>query len=634
MTALGANLLEFLACLGWGGLVLRLLGLRGRYGNAEFVATAFAIGFGLLGWLVFFAGISGALQPLPLLLLLVAGLAGLPSFSGMKATLRFDFDNWEKAILAGLAASALLGIFQGLTPPTDADSVAYHFALPRQFLAAGRFEFVPRAADGAIPLLIHATYIPVLGLGGEMGLTLWTILSGWGAVVLTFALARRFLARRWALAVALLFASTPTVVYSMGTGQVETRMALFVLVAAFAVADAARTGEYRYAILAGLAAGFLAGAKYSGLLTLAAVGLVIVFRRQWLAFGLVFGTTALATGFQWYLWNGLHSGDPFFPMLFGRLPYLEPGLWDAEHQAMMGRNLFEHERTLPIDPVSLLTYPFIATLGGGRVLDSLRTGLGPFGLLVLPFVLAAALRFRRRLTASPLWPVAILLLVSYLLWFVSGFSQRIRHLLPLYPVFLIVVTAAATRWTAATGRSAPLVAAVAAVLAIQAAGQAIYFRGFVGHVASGESREAYLARTVTSFEAVRWINGHLGPGDKVYTWQRWLIYLIDVPVHYGHHAQDALVDIRPEAEDPARMIRQMKRLGITHILDVVEKGSPEDPAGPRNGMGQWRSLIPSGCLTTLAAFDTWFITSRTLGSKASEPLESRVLKINYDRCPR
>ena len=82
---------------------------------------------------------------------------------------------------------------EGIAPPADADTLAYHFTIPKQFLEAGRIEFIPRALEGAIPLIVQMTYVPALGLGGEMALTLWTMATGWAAAALLFVLCRKHL---------------------------------------------------------------------------------------------------------------------------------------------------------------------------------------------------------------------------------------------------------------------------------------------------------------------------------------------------------------------------------------------------------------------------------------------------------
>src|SRR3546814_20281685 len=82
-------------------------------------------------------------------------------------------------------------LLEALSPPADADTSAYHFALPKYFVQLGGLEFVPRAVDGAIPMLIHMPYVPVLALGGELALTLWAGISGWAGILLVRSDARR-----------------------------------------------------------------------------------------------------------------------------------------------------------------------------------------------------------------------------------------------------------------------------------------------------------------------------------------------------------------------------------------------------------------------------------------------------------
>ena len=152
----------------------------------NFITTiiwCFPVGFGFLGWILFFAGLVGFFSSFGLSVTLLAGVPGLyllykdqlcsykiPNFPRLNARLIFP--------LVLLAASILFDVLEALLPPADADSLAYHFALPKFFLQNEELVFVPRAADGAIPLLTQLTFLPVLGLGGELSMTLWAGLTG------------------------------------------------------------------------------------------------------------------------------------------------------------------------------------------------------------------------------------------------------------------------------------------------------------------------------------------------------------------------------------------------------------------------------------------------------------------------
>lgn len=627
-----------LACLGKGAVLMRILRVAPFLGRAEQWTWAFAIGYGVLGWLLFFVGVSGALNGPVLVAVVGVGLLGLVTFPGnLKAAVAENssapWDAWERLLLACVILSLGMDLLEGLSPPADGDSLAYHFALPKQFLEAGRIEFVPRAFDGAVPLLIQSTYMPALGLGGERALTLWTMVLGWAGGGLVYGLMRRFLNRRWALAGCLLVLTTPAILYGAGSGQVEVRMALFAGVAAFSVAEARRGGLVRFAVLGGLAAGFTAASKFTGPIFVLACGLAILFHRRWLMQGLAFAGAALVAGGQWYFWNWLHTGDPVFPLLFNWLGPEGYPYWDAAHQALVKDTLFKAEQVMRVDLLHLFAYPFVATFAGQGVLEAGRTGLGPLGVLALPFAAAAAWRFRSSLRRSSLWPVAAILAIFYLVWFMTGSSQRVRHLVPLYPLLVIVVLTAAEHWARASRMLRPLSGLVALVLLLQLAGQAVFSVSFARHVFSGESRQAFLHRSVTHHDVVPWINANLSKQDRVLVWQRWLNYLFEAPYFYAHFATEVQVDVNPEADDPLRLLAQLRSQGITHLLSPHRKDETPATAPPAKGLFLWRALEKMGCLERVAEVDTQGMGSRTLPHLVHAPTVTVVLKVRSDACP-
>ena len=166
------------ACVGLGATLLARLGALGGMGEGERLGMSFALGFGALGWIVFFLAVPGLFHPWLLGALLAASLAGLATLRRDAATPRAPYEALDAigwSLVAGLAATLLGDLLEGMSPPADADTLAYHFALPKQFIGAGRLEFVPRAVDGAVPLLPHMTYTMALALGGERAMTLWTM---------------------------------------------------------------------------------------------------------------------------------------------------------------------------------------------------------------------------------------------------------------------------------------------------------------------------------------------------------------------------------------------------------------------------------------------------------------------------
>ena len=629
--ALLVALANVTAALGLGAFALRILGIDREMTPGERWSISFAIGFGLLGWLVFPVGIAGLLSAGPLWILLAAGSAGILLLGkhGLPVLGKTP-DAIGKALLIVVAAVLFLDLAEALSPPADADSLAYHFNWPKRFVNAGEIAFIPQAWTGGVPLLVQMTYIPPLALGGEAALTLWTMAASWAGAALLFVLCRPHLSLNWSLAIALVYLTTPAVVYGGGSGQVEPKMTLFVLAGAWGLVRSLETGRLSYALLAGLAAGFFAGAKYMGLLFIAAAGLVILFQRGGLRLGLVagvaFGFAAIASGFQWYTWNAVHTGDPVFPMFFEWLGREDLDFWSADYTVWFKKTLRIIERDLPRSIWWLIGYPFKATFDPLPLFEARRTGFGSFGVLILPFAVFGAWSLRDRIRRSRLFPYAIVCALFYVLWFFTGSSQRIRHLLPVLPLFLIVMAVAATRFAELKRLHTPLIAAAGLTLIVQLAGSGIFGLSYLKHFAGNDSREAFLSRNVLAYDAAPWINANLTSQDRIFLSERQIFYYLKVPYFYGSPNVQAKVELRPNRVRPKALYRQLISVGVTHVFFRYGK------AGSGLEQTPWLALLKMGCLVPLKKFRLRSFKSRTLPDLKNTVVGAEVFRLKDRRC--
>ncbi|OHC75544.1 MAG: hypothetical protein A3G18_09275 [Rhodospirillales bacterium RIFCSPLOWO2_12_FULL_58_28] len=627
--AFGVITLEILCCLGLGAVVLKLLRIGDEFTPGEHAAFAFVAGFGMLGWLIFPLGLLGLLDKGWLFGLLIAGSSGiiLLKQKGLpRPTGRLD--GVGRGLSALILTALLFDLAEGLSPPGDADSLAYHFTAVKHFLEAGRIVFILRPGDGAIPYLTQMTYLPALALGGEQALTLWTMVSGWAATALLFVLCRHHLNRNWSLAVTLIFLTTPAMIYGAGTGQIEARLAMFVMVAAWAAARALESGRLNYAMLAGLAVGFYGGSKYLGLLFAVACGLTLLAQRRWLIHGLVFSAVALTAGFQWYAWNGLNTGDPFFPMFFQWLGRDDLLLWSKEQNLFYRQVFMNYDRPLPRTLFWFFLFPFQATLDSPSIIEAKFVGLGPFALLVLPFAALGIWKFRSRVLGSRLLIYGIIAFLFYALWFFSGPSQRVRHLLPVLPLLLICLTVAAERFSSQGRFRWPLAAAVSATVLFQMSTEVVFSIKYLRYVMSNESRESFLFRNVKNYAPVPWINAHLSRSDKLFIGERQLFYFLEMPYLFSSPHTQSAVNTREEQQDPAILFRQLKAAGITHVL-VGRSNDGEKKLSPRS----LDLLSHTNCLELLNRFETQGIGSRTFSETMSSKAAFDLLKLNADCLP-
>lgn len=625
-----------LAAIGGGLAVIRLSGLLDTLGQCERLAMAFVIGIGLIGWLAFFPGVAGLYNGTSFAVFLAVMTAGLTLIRtpGRPNQPSVPFTGLEWLVLAGILAMLVMDLCEGLSPAADADTMAYHFETPRRFLAEGAIYAIPRSLDGISQLLLQMTYGVALGLGGKPAVPLWTMVSGWGLGALFFVLARRHMSRFWALAGTLTLLTTPAVIYSAGAGHIEVRAASFALLAAYAAAQsvmkempqARRTG---WIVLAGLVAGFFAGSKVTGLIFAFAVFISLIGGPDTIRRMVLFSLSAALSGIQWYLFNWNQTGDPLYPLLWKYLE-LAPGFaWSEELNEYM-RLQWSWEQPLPRSPVWYVLYPFRSIFFPPTQLEALRTGLGPACVLLLPFAIVAFAR-AKRVAGSPLLRLLVVALVFYTIWYVFGPSQRIRHLLVIYPIVMLCILAGAARFADGLNVTRRIVVAgLAAVVALQLGGQAIFSKKFVDYLTTGETRDQFLESNIGGYAVVEWINRHLGEDDLVMVSKRDWLYWLDTPYFYSNTFHQLRLPLYPTTSDLPGYIRQIREAGITHLATPKLTIDFDPKARPAEFIAE---LDRIGCIERLADIDARSISSRTLPLLKTENHTFFMFKINPDKCP-
>jgi hypothetical protein len=629
-----APVLLTLASLGAGFGILALLRVIPRHVELEQTALAFAIGFGVVGWLFFWLAVSGQLiQPLALLVCGVLSL-GLFSAGRPKRLAPLHLSNVEKLLAGLLGAAFLLDGLEAFAPAVEADSLAYHFELPRRFIEQGELFFVPRVLDGAVPMLVQMTYMAAMLISGgdETGLTLWVFISGWGAGVALFALSRRWLARSWAMALWLLFQTTPAMLYSAGSGHVEPRIAMFVLVTVYGLALLRETKSAPPIILIALASGFFAASKYTGLLFVAAAGSTVFFfsRDQRVRNSVVFVVAAAAAGGQWYGWNFQHTGDPVFPVLFNALGLPDGPYWDRQHALE-----FKAYLQLRYDQIAWwqrwLAYPLAATLFPPPAIEAGRVGFGPFILLAAPMALVGLWQQRQRIARSPLLPALVVIVLYYFLWLHFGGVPKVRHLLPVLPLILMGVTilARAGLTSGLADRSTfPLALALAASLAINFAAFGFYSLPYVKYAADGFPSGKFLRERLNGYPAAAALN-RMPAVKKVLITYRGFLYYIDPPSLFVFPHVQKQIRVAPGKVDPSQFWNEVKRAGITHILT----DRPVSMSfGPKSVESAIRFLEEHGCLTRLRRIELPWHQSRTLHSLQSSSRAFEILLVENRNC--
>jgi hypothetical protein len=596
LAGLAIAILIVLSWWGLGDLILRPLGFSpsawgARQSRALEWSARALIGSGLWSTIWFFLGLGHLYRRPVAVLALVAGLAlaGRAYLAGRPESSPAEGGPRSPVAWALTIGVQLLAVIAALAPPTATDTLLYHLALPKAYVAGGGMVEVP----GNI-----ASYYP---LGVEMH-SVWAMLAGGllaprvgeaaaGATMFAFAPLLALLTYGWARARGLdtgasavataVIATIPSAYLISGSGFTDLGLAAYTLLALAAAGRWWTTGDGRWLIMVAAAAGWALSAKLSAMSLVVPLAVLVLLRglqsgkevpgasRRPAVPLVLTGLGALAAAgvlaSPWYLRTWVRSGSPLFPFYSGLWPGQAPG-WDAE-RAHLYDEMFQlyGEAGSPFD---YLLAPLRLAVSAQAVLPSYYDGVLGVAFLFGTPLLAWAL-WRRRLDIE-LRIGALISAGMFALWLLA--SQQLRYLLPAAPPLAVAIVAAAAAaerdaggWFGRAVRGLLLMAAAANALVVLA-----WFAQVdpVRVVLGGEPRTAYLTRRLDYYPFYEVANRELPAGARV-----WLIntrrdtYYLDRPYFADFMFEDYTLKMWARAARTPEEIRARAReAGITHVL--------------------------------------------------------------------
>ncbi len=499
--------------------------LLGRFrfdGGAERIALSTTLGLGVLSHLLLLLGLLHLLRTGAILALLAAVTAGSMAWlrrggdRGPRPAVPPDRPGsggagppWWRgrparhlllvgALVAAFAPYVLIPFY----PPTAFDATSFHLAAAKEFARQGAVVAVPNLRFPVYTFGVHVLYAAFLELGSDLAPALLSALASMLVALLLFGWGRSAGDSRTGLAAALLWLSSPIVLQGSTIPYLDVVLTLFVTAAAYSFWRWHRDGSLPALAACGALAGFACSVKYTGLFTVATLGLLLLAaatrRRKAGLLVAVFGAGVLAAGAPWYVRSALLTGNPTWPFLsslFGIGPYWNArdlaGLWADLRTAGMGHDL-----------KAFLLLPWNLLVHGESFYASSTTDLSRAVPLVLPLVVVGGA------TLASGWVVAVLLASLVTSWFLG--SQVLRYLLPALPVYCLLAACGFARLLRSPAlRSRSRVTGV--VCAVLAA--ALSFRvGVTGWSQlrrwgppplSATGRDAFLERSLPEYRALR-----------------------------------------------------------------------------------------------------------------------------------
>lgn len=426
---------------------------------SETIGLGGLISLGLIGTLTLLFGLIPGALPIGMGVVTGAVVVGF-IFAVRAGTLKHPqvpvgLPEWISTIL--LVVCSVMAVFTVLGPSDalDWDTIAYHLAVPKIWLASGHIHYIEGIHQSNFPFAWDNLYLYGLWWGGEPGAKAFNLLGyffGASAISgLTIRWARewgggekRNKLSQWAPTVAVaLFAGSPLMLWQAGTAYIDLIHGLYCGLAMLYLADAMRKPENAtWAMpIGGILLGLGIGTKYTGLAAALAIDLVIVvwaalqFQRVKAVFKPLMIAAGLATviAAPWYIKNIAYTGNPVFPFAYSVFGGRDWAPWKSEiytnEQQTFGVGRTESGR----DPTAIGHAIFGLAYQPGRFINpGQEFGLGyPYGALgagvIGALLLACAAGPRDPAMRASLLYVGITLLVWFFL------SQQSRYLAIIVP---------------------------------------------------------------------------------------------------------------------------------------------------------------------------------------------------------
>lgn len=497
-----------LLALFWLGAIgsgdLSLLALRLQLTSCERLLFSAALGLavwwlGLLG-----LGLLGLFRgDIAWMLLFGLGLLGLWRFPAVISGLRFTWPRlkgWSFLLWTIILVSALYPLIAyGLLPPLEWDEIAYHLAIPKIYIGAGRIVNIPYIVHSNWPFGLEMIYTLALLLGpsGEV----LAHLMHWSLALLTAAGLWYFSTQErqtGGLLAAAVFLSIPAIKELAGASMVDVGLAAYSWLAFVAWWRWRSQRDWRWLFLSGLLAGSAASLKLTGAAIVFLLSTMTLFVSSWarlktrLTAAAAVGLIALIVVSPWFIKSWVFTGDPIYPFGFKFFPSAQ---WD-----ILGDRYhydYLHSINMPLTLTSYISGPVMLILFPQRF-DNLS--LGFILALLIPFGLISMRR-------EKILPWLLFFIVGYYsIWFCL--THQIRFLVPMLPMAAFLAARGAL-WLMERLGSFGKVAVIVCLLLELPITQGVprsTLLNRVPYLAGRQSRSELLAAAVKPFSAFDYVN--------------------------------------------------------------------------------------------------------------------------------
>ena len=448
----------------------------------------------------------------------------------MKSDEKQALSGIDRLLIGGIAFSLLIALIGSLAPPIAKDTLLYHFAVPKAFIAQHGNAFIDGniASYLALGTEMHVVWAMLLGnfvdpRAGEAAAGTTVFLFFPLLLMVVYGWARQAgISRGFSLLATFMIAAIPTAFHVASSGYIDISLALYIALAVYSLTRWWQSLAKAPLIFAAICLGGALAVKLTTVFVIAGFALVILLRARKtpgsaVKIGLAgFAALVLAgvIASPWYLRNWAATGSPVFPFYLSIWKGTANG-WDVERS-----NLFQAMNSQygggDVSTTNYLMSPFRVSLAAQPENPELYDGvLGAAFLIGLPLLIWAI--WKKKLADEFVIAAGVAGIV-YLFWLFS--SPQLRYLLPIAPLVTIGIVAAIESVSTDAGLEAAAKYSLltASILAMLTSVAWFCQKAPLRVALGGETRDEYLSRNLDYYPYYQTINSETESNSRV-----WLI---------------------------------------------------------------------------------------------------------------
>lgn len=548
------------------------------------VLTAFAFGIGLTSLFVFTLGLTFSFHPIFLSGWSILGIfLAMIHFRSMVTDLVFPRLNsgWDTFAIVIISLSLLTILPFVVSPEVSTDALTYHLLVPREYLNLNKISQIPLFLESNYPQLAEMNYLLILGLTDEISCKCFHFLVGLAALIAMGRIVLKLSDQSGPYLAPALFLCMPVVMLQLGWAWNDFFLTLFILLGLYFFINYLESEslnfQRRNLVLAGLMAGCAAWTKYTAVIFLSSMVIVVLicvvlWKRKVKEF-LYFVLPLLLLSLPLLIKNSVFTGNPFFPFL--------NNIFHSTFWSTSLNNYFENAvRRFYIPDWDWSTYflfPFLLSLKP-RVAD-IHTGVLPWVLFPLLFLAGGS----RKILLLKIYAVSCLGV-----WFLI--QSGVRTVFSLFAVIFIlsslVLQEKANFRTEKMKRGILILFAIGLSLNLLLSVVNIdHFFSPVRFFIGLENKNQYLTRLSPHQHVFDFLNGQKNVGKVLLVSLHGPLYLKQPYLFSGRYDFPIAQILAFEITNPEQLAQKLRGLGISHIAIDQQKYEDEN----RQGLYSWDS---------------------------------------------